>query len=159
MVGRHKGKETWRPKQKSTDKECRSDRSPLSHSLQVEGGLGGLEDVPTFPKSKVKQKVWKWVGGVFLPDLGERWLSPVFGALWSLLGLEDLLLALSILGAGLLSWFIFCFEPAGGSWRETLVFQLHLPSFGCDAGVMMWRSVNQESWGLVLAFLSGQPFL
>lgn len=51
--------------------------------------------------------------------------------------IEDLLSALFILRAGLLSWFIFCFEPAGGSWRQSLVLQLHLLSFGSVAGVMM----------------------
>lgn len=109
---------------------------------------------PLLPKIKLKQRVWKWFGRVFLPDVGERWLSSVFGALWSLLGRGRLAISTFILGAGLLSWFIFCFEPAGGSWRETLVFQLHLPSFGSSAGVMMWCSVNWESSGLALAFLS-----
>lgn len=51
---------TYEQKQKSTGKECRSGNgSLLSRSLQVEGDWGELEDVPTFPKSKVKQKVWE----------------------------------------------------------------------------------------------------
>lgn len=41
---------------------------------------------PHLQKKKAKWKVWKWVGRVLLPDLGGHWLSPVFGALRSVLG-------------------------------------------------------------------------
>lgn len=59
---------------------------------------------------------------------------------------EDLLSALFILGAGLLSWFIFCFEAAGGSWRFNCACRLLAPMLVSRCDVWLTRRAKPWRW-------------